>query len=286
MNFRYTHHLRLKQSIAYGSQIGHNFSMLYKTMSLRQMMLFFSRIQKRITTFHDGGSLLHRLKWTEGSTYSSMSDTYAHFTFDLYGKATTFFDGYDGGPCTKDSTHQHRTSQVTNKVNISYATKFVGKDDFLSNDINKQSLIHMIAERLQQKGCHVIYAEADADVDIVTGDVTMSSYKSTTLIGEATDLLVLLLYHGAKDGKDLYFRPDKGTPHVYNIRILKQLLVCFVVCDTTSQIFGVGKKSVFQKKEILSFVFFAPKADKIDIETAGYKAMVSLFNGTKADSLD
>ena len=31
----------------------------------------------------DGGSLLHRLKWTEGSTYSSIADAYAKFTLDV-----------------------------------------------------------------------------------------------------------------------------------------------------------------------------------------------------------
>jgi hypothetical protein len=48
---------------------------------------------------------------------------------------------------------------------------------------------------LKQKGCHVIQAEGDADVDIVKAAVSMSGYKSTTLIGEDTDLLILLLYH-------------------------------------------------------------------------------------------
>ena len=45
----------------------------------------------------DGGSLLHRLKWTEGSTYSSIADAYAKFTLDLYVHATVVFDGYSDG---------------------------------------------------------------------------------------------------------------------------------------------------------------------------------------------
>lgn len=158
----------------------------------------------------DGGSLLHRLKWKEGSTYSSIADTYASFTYNLYGKTTVVFDRYSGGPNTKDNAHQRRKTQITNTVNISDATKFVGKKDhFLANNVNKQALIHQIGDHLRQKGCHVIHAEGDADVDIVKAAITMSSYKSTTLIGEDTDLLVLLLYLGAKDCKDLYFRSDK-----------------------------------------------------------------------------
>ena len=54
----------------------------------------------------DGGSLLHRLKWTEGSTYSSIADAYAYFKSDLYGNGTVVFHGYDGEPSTKDKMHQ------------------------------------------------------------------------------------------------------------------------------------------------------------------------------------
>ena len=77
----------------------------------------------------DGGSLLHRLKWAEGSTYSSIADAYAKFTSDLYRHATVVFDGYRGGPVINDNTHQRRGANKTfNKVNISDAIKFVGKN--------------------------------------------------------------------------------------------------------------------------------------------------------------
>ena len=52
---------------------------------------------------------------------------YASFTVDYYGKATVVFDGYIGRPRTKYSAHQHRCPQVTNKVDISIATQFIGK---------------------------------------------------------------------------------------------------------------------------------------------------------------
>ena len=79
---------------------------------------------------------------------------------------------------------------------------------------------------MQQKGCHVIHAEGDADVDITKAAITASSYSSTTLIGKDTELLGLLLYYEELDSNNLYFRSDKDriTPYVYNIRILKQLL--------------------------------------------------------------
>lgn len=252
----------------------------------------------------DGGSLLHRLKWTEGSTYKSIADAYASFTVERYGKATVVFDGYCR-PSTKDNTHERRkTSAVKRIVNITEATKFVGKkEDFLSNEINKKSMIDMITTCLRQQECHVIQAEGDADVDIVKAAVTMSSMKSTTLIGEDTDLLVLLLYHGKVDSRELYFRSDKEKPHVYDIRALKTSLgsdVCtsllfahaFTGCDTTSRIFGVGKKSVFQKVitndgvfRSCSKLFCSPNTDHDSVGNAGSKAMLSLYNGTESDTL-
>ena len=113
---------------------------------------------------------------------------HASFTVDNYGKATVVFDGYTERPSTKENAHQRRCPQVTNKVDISIATQFVGKKDCLANNINKQALIKLIANC-----CHVIHAEGDADVDIAKAAITASSYSSTTLIGKDTDLLVLLL---------------------------------------------------------------------------------------------
>lgn len=84
----------------------------------------------------------------------------------------------------------------------------------------------------------------------------MSAFKSTNLIGEETDLLVLLLYHATKDCKDMYFRSDNGKTkiNVYSIKVLKQLLCNNVFYDlvfayafsgcVTPGVFGVGNKSV------------------------------------------
>ena len=100
--------------------------------------------------------------------------------------------------------------------------------------MNKQALITLIADCMQQKGCHVIHAEdqwySDSCsycvyiyVHIVRAAVTTPLYNSITL----TDLLALILYHyAAQNSRKLYFRSDKDkiTLHVYDIKILKQLL--------------------------------------------------------------
>ena len=254
----------------------------------------------------DGGSLLHRLKWTEGSTYSSIADHYASFTVEHYGRVIVVFDGYEDGPSIKDCTHQRRSQKLkANKVNITEVTQFVGKkENFLSNGANKQALIQLIMEGMRQNGCDVIQAEGDADVEIAKAAINMSAFRPTTRIGEDTDLLVLLLYH-AEVSKciELYFRSDKAKSHVYNIKVLKQVLgeaVCndllflhaFTGCDSVSRVFGIGKKVGFQriiKKEKAmkdcSKAFSTPKQSQDVVETNGCKAMVALFNADQKDSL-
>lgn len=87
---------------------------------------------------------------------------------------------YSGGPSTKDNTHHRRgQNRDGHKVNITETTKFTGKmEDFLSNNENKQTLINMIADRMKIRGCHVIHAVGDADLDIVRTAISISSEKN------------------------------------------------------------------------------------------------------------
>jgi hypothetical protein len=90
---------------------------------------------------------------------------------------------------------------------------------------------------------------------------------------------------------------------VYNINVLKQILgddLCtdllfvhaFTGCDTTSRIFGIGKKSFVQKIikgesvfRTCSNIFCSPDKDRDTVESAGCKALVSLFNGNQNEYL-
>ena len=86
----------------------------------------------------DGGSLLHRVPWQEGNTYSEIAKSYAEFTFKKYGCAL-IFDGYSQAASTKDSTHLRQGSHDQPQINFTLSTVFQGKkDDFLKNKINKK----------------------------------------------------------------------------------------------------------------------------------------------------
>ena len=107
----------------------------------------------------------------------------------------------------------------------------------------------------------MINVPGDADVDIVKTTVDVSHRHSTTLIGKDTDLLILLLHYADTDPdiKDLYFRSDKTcATNVHDINSLKAIIgpdICsqllfiyaFTGCDSTSRIFGIGKKMAFKK---------------------------------------
>lgn len=150
----------------------------------------------------------------------------------------------------------------------------------------------------------MINSPGDADVDIVKASVERLNLHSTTLIGEDTDLLALLLYYAHADGPDLYFRSDNKSNKaikVYNIKRLKAILgdLCsqllfvhaFTGCDTTSRIFGVGKKSVFQRlvkdstMQSTANAFLLQNQTKEVIENLGCQVMVIIFGGKGTDSL-
>ena len=154
----------------------------------------------------------------------------------------------------------------------------------------------------------MVNALGDADVDIVKAAVEASRLHTTTLIGEDTDLLVLLLYYAQGDTMALYFKSDRtksdGSFKVYDINRLKDILghdLCSQLlfihamtgCDTTSRIFGVGKKSAFQKLvkgdpvlQSCANAFTIPNQTTQIIEDLGCQVTSFLFGGNHAHSLD
>ena len=66
-------------------------------------------------------------------------------------------DEYPEGPSTKDVTHRRRgqTCTGTTTVHVSGFMLFPGsRDDFLTNTINIQKFIHLLADHLSPSGCY------------------------------------------------------------------------------------------------------------------------------------
>ncbi|KAJ8873862.1 hypothetical protein PR048_024698 [Dryococelus australis] len=149
----------------------------------------------------DGGSLLHRAPWKPGDTYHNIANSYVNFTFLNYGRAIVVFDDYDSAPFIKDITHRWRIpSNITKTVTFISGIKFVGqKENFLANGTNKQHNITFVSEAITKIGCTVQNSDGDADFDIVHSAVSCQII-TTILVGEDTDLLILLLRHVKNNG--------------------------------------------------------------------------------------
>ena len=127
---------------------------------------------------------------------------------------------------------------------------YFSKDKFLSNDTNKQNIINLIGKILQIAGYNVVFSQEDADVDIVLAAIKESHYQDVTVVGEDTDLLILMLYYYLNQSDfQLLFQSDKHakTKDVikHNINFYSNMLEpdlrrallflhSFTGCDTTS----------------------------------------------------
>ena len=256
----------------------------------------------------DGGAFLQRIPWTRGQTYDSILDSYCDF-ISKYGKAIVVFDGYESGPSTKDATHQRRAAGCVG-MTVNFTPDMVltvKKDVFLSNTSNKQKFIHLLGQKLESVGCTVHHATADADLHIAVKAVESARMTPTAVIGDDTDLLILLCYHGELFSKPLFFMPEpkkrsKKPRRIWNINQTKEQLgpiVCKHIlfihavsgCDTTSRLFGIGKgqalktycsSELFQEQ---AHVFDTNDGNKEEIVSAGEKAVICLYK-SKNEGLD
>lgn len=256
----------------------------------------------------DGGALLQRIPWDTGKTYNAIAQSYSDYIRDKYSPfAIVVFDGYSNTPSTKDSTHTRRNGRPGRKVTFTGGMVLkLKKHEFLSNSENKQRFINLLTEKLQADGVEVHNAQGDADLLIVQTAVATSQKVPTVVVGDDTDLIVLLCYH-AKDA-DLYFMPEpKGASSscrkYLDVRKARQVLgdsvTCNILflhailgCDTTSRIFGIGKAvALTLMKEDSNFreqaeVFYNSNSTKDAVVQAGEKALVCIFNGSGDDTLN
>ena len=135
----------------------------------------------------DGRSLLQRLPWTVGSTFDEIFQSFKNYLWNNYVTAENTTDVFDGGYLvrfTKDSTHIRRSKgRLERKVLISLHNLLtVKKSDFLLRKHNKQAFL-------------VMHSDGDADVDIVSSTLSVAKTCSVELLGEDTDLIILLLLH-------------------------------------------------------------------------------------------
>ena len=235
---------------------------------------------------------------------------YVDYVTKKYGKAVIVFDGYADGPSVKDCTHQRRGHGAGPDVIIkSQSVLTLKKKDFLANKVNKQRFISLLTESLEKAGCQVTQARSDNDFLIVQTAIELAKAKDTALVGDDTDLLVLLIFHADTAGSnEIYLRPEpkqnSSKERLWNIKKTKKTLgpvvssnILFVHailgCDTTSRVFGIGKGVALTKiSKDPSFVSLAEVFRSVcdisqdAITEAGEKALVALYSGQRNSSLN
>jgi hypothetical protein len=126
---------------------------------------------------------------------------------------------------------------------------------------NKQRFINLHGNHLERHGCHIENARADADLLIILCAITVAqadTTKPTIFVADDTGVLLLMCYPSTHTTPSIYFRsaPRKGIrkpPRCWNIAVLRtihgeqmrsSLLFVHAIlgCDTTSQLYGRGKK--------------------------------------------
>ena len=156
---------------------------------------------------------MYRRKWAPGDTYNKIAESYAKLVFENYLHATVVFNGYSNGPTVKDQTHQRRAKIQNNKqVPIMQCNTVYegGQDELLTDHGTKSQLIQLVSQHLSRENCDIVQADGDADVSIVLEAVKAAAIWPTFVIGEDTDLLVLLLYHATGKENGLWLRSDRA----------------------------------------------------------------------------
>jgi len=149
----------------------------------------------------------------------------------------------------------------------------------------------------------VLYAEGDADLLIVQTTVTMSNTCPVVLVGDDTDLFVLLLYHAWVELNNIFFLPEpkKGAlMKSLSVKAARSSLgknICdntLFVHDITSKLYDIWKatelKLITDNEHFrqLARIFESSDSSKDEIMEAGKKAtcMVILFRGKETDVFD
>ena len=136
---------------------------------------------------------------------------YCRYVTGKYGAAVVIFDGYKQSS-TKDMTHQRRTGgKAAIPVTFSDDMKLtMKKDHFLSNSSNMQYLINMLSRYLQKVGCQTHHSQADADLLIVQTAVESARRENAVLVGDDTDLFILLCYYTEMSAEEFFFSLSQG----------------------------------------------------------------------------
>ena len=94
----------------------------------------------------DGGGLIHRIPWPQGSTYRNICVLYCNYMYLQYGKVIIVFDGYTSTSTKRTSLQRRTGGKVGGTVTLTNDMKLTMKWDHFwkTKAINSPSLICLV----------------------------------------------------------------------------------------------------------------------------------------------
>ena len=171
-----------------------------------------SKTSPSVSCVIDGGALLHKVKWTIGSTFEDVMRSYQDYIqtrFRRYHNVYIVFDGYDDKLSIKATEHKRRSLQSTSP-NVNVTENMIlttNRETFLKNHVNKDQFIKLLCKRLLQSGINTLQSKGDADVLIIKKAIEQAPKYGVDVVAKDTDILILLIYHWNQheDLHDMYF---------------------------------------------------------------------------------
>ena len=138
---------------------------------------------------------------------------------------------------------------------------------------------------MEKEGISMKQSAGDAEYDIAMSACALARMKPVVVVGDDTDLLILLQHHFNPDEHQSIYLQTRSK--LISIGILfssldpvlsESLLFIHTIsgCDTTSRPYGIGKVSTMAKYKDLhesASVFITPDKGQESVEAAGNKAL-------------
>ena len=170
---------------------------------------------------------------------------------------------YDNSPSTKDIAHRRRSKGKGGTVVHFQAESVLNmtKDEFLIYFDNRQRVLRMLISKMNLNNLHAIRYSGDADVPIVKFTIEAARLTPKVVIGNDTDILILLI-HAVEISDNLVFftSNDKTKPtlKVWDMKYTQKMLgveICnailprhaFLGYDITPRLFSTGKQVTLKK---------------------------------------
>ena len=245
----------------------------------------------------DGGWFIHQLKWEKGKSFTDIANSYVDYLKHLVRnrECIVVFDGYNNSP--KDHEHRRRSVNSAGGVQVVLDPAkacTVTKEKFMGCSANKEQFISLLCTLLdKESNMRTCVADDDADTLIVKEALQMSLTMSVEVLGEDTDLLILLIHHVNVEHKQIALTTRGGSYSIQsiqdNLNDLQRARILFIHsvsgCDTVSSIFRQGKVGMFTKlcqdtpalQDDVFSVLLSTDSSKDDIIEAGLKSFQYIY---------